>query len=68
VAHLVADNLIRTAMAQVARALERRPRELSVAGTAQSLAAFAEVLDTDAGYQAFVRVVLAYRSAVAATD
>ena len=59
-AHLLAYNLIRTAMAQVAQASERRPRELSVAGTVQALAAFAEVLDTDAGYQAFVRVVLAY--------
>ncbi|WP_330591474.1 transposase [Gemmata obscuriglobus] len=59
-AHLLAYNLIRTAMAQVAQASERRPRELSVAGTVQALAAFAEVLDTEAGYQAFVCVVLAY--------
>jgi hypothetical protein len=59
-AHLLAYNLIRTAMAQVAHASKRRPRELSVAGTVQALTAFAEVLDTDAGYQAFVCVVLAY--------
>ncbi len=59
-AHLLAYNLIRTAMAQVAQASERRPRDLSVAGTVQALAAFAEVLDTDAGYQAFVCMVLAY--------
>jgi hypothetical protein len=60
-AHLLAYNLIRTAMAQVAEAAGRRPRELSVAGTVQALAAFADVLDTAAGYAAFVRVVLAYR-------
>ncbi len=59
-AHLLAYNLIRTAMAQVAQGAKRTPRELSVAGTVQALAAFADVLDTDAGYQAFVRVVLAY--------
>ena len=60
-AHLLAYNLIRVAMAQVACASGRQPRELSVAGTVQALAAFAEVLDTDTGYQAFVRVVRAYR-------
>jgi hypothetical protein len=60
-AHLLAYNLIRTAMAQVAVSSERLPRELSVAGTVQALCAFAEVLDTAAGYDSFVRVVLAYR-------
>lgn len=60
-AHLLAYNLIRTAMAQVAESAGRNPRELSVAGTVQALAAFAEVLDTAAGYASFVRVVLAYR-------
>lgn len=60
-AHLLAYNLIRTAMAQVAVSSEREPRELSVAGTVQALAAFAEVLDTASGYESFVRVVLAYR-------
>jgi hypothetical protein len=59
--HLLAYNLIRTAMAQVAEPAERNPRELSVAGTVQALAAFAEVLGTAAGYEAFTRVVLAYR-------
>lgn len=59
-AHLLAYNLIRTAMAQVAVASDRQPRQLSAAGTVQALAAFAEVLDTGAGYQAFVRLVLAY--------
>lgn len=59
--HLLAYNLIRTAMAQVAASSDRRPRELSVAGTVQALAAFAEVLGTDSGYGSFVRVVLAYR-------
>ncbi len=60
-AHLLAYNLIRTAMAQVAVSSDREPRELSVAGTVQALAAFAEVLDTADGYESFVRVVLAYR-------
>lgn len=60
-AHLLAYNLIRTAMAQVADSAGRHPRALSVAGTVQALAAFAEVVDTAAGYAAFVRVVLAYR-------
>ncbi len=60
-AHVLAYNLIRTAMAQVAESAGRNPRELSVAGTVQALAAFAEVLGTAAGYAAFVRVVLAYR-------
>lgn len=60
-AHLLAYNLIRTAMAQVASGSGRAPRELSVAGTVQALAALAEVLDTAAGYASFVRVVLAYR-------
>jgi hypothetical protein len=60
-AHLLAYNLIRTAMAQVASAAGRVPRELSVAGTVQALAAFAEVLDTAGGYESFARVVLAYR-------
>jgi hypothetical protein len=60
-AHLLAYNLIRTAMAQVAVSSDREPRALSVAGTVQALAAFAEVLDTVDGYESFVRVVLAYR-------
>jgi hypothetical protein len=60
-AHLLAYNLIRTAMAQVAVSSDREPRELSVAGTVQALSAFAEVLDTVGGYESFVRVVLAYR-------
>jgi Transposase DDE domain len=60
-AHLLAYNLIRTAMAQVASSSQRQPRELSVAGTVQALAAFAEVLGTASGYESFVRVVLAYR-------
>jgi hypothetical protein len=60
-AHLLAYNLIRTAMARVASASDCQPRELSVAGTVQALAAFAAVLDTDTGYEAFVRVVQAYR-------
>jgi hypothetical protein len=60
-AHLLAYTLIRTDMAQVAESAGLRPRELSVAGTVQALAALAEVLDTAAGYEAFVRVVLAYR-------
>jgi hypothetical protein len=60
-AHLLAYNRIRTAMAQVAESAGRHPRELSVAGTVQALAAFAKVLDTAAGYASFVRVVLAYR-------
>jgi hypothetical protein len=60
-AHLLAYNLIRAAMAQVASGSGRAPRELSVAGTVQALAAFAEVLGTAAGYASFVRVVLAYR-------
>ena len=60
-AHLLAYNLIRTAMAQVALSSNREPRELSVAGTVQALSAFAEVLDTVSGYESFVRVVLAYR-------
>ncbi len=60
-AYLLAYNLIRTAMAQVAVSSGRLPRELSVAGTVQALAAFAEVLDTASGYDSFVRVVLAYR-------
>jgi hypothetical protein len=60
-AHLLAYNLIRTAMAQVAEPSGRMPRELSVAGALQALAAFAEVLDTAGGYESFVRVVLAYR-------
>ncbi len=60
-AHLRAYNLIRTAMAQVAVASDRTPRALSVAGTVQALAAFAEVLGTASGYESFVRVVLAYR-------
>lgn len=60
-AHLLAYNLIRTVMAQVADSAGRHPRELSVAGTVQALAAFAEVLGTVAGYESFVRVVLAYR-------
>lgn len=60
-AHLLAYNLIRTAMAQVADSSGRHPRELSVAGTVQALAAFAEGLDTAAGYESFVRVVVAYR-------
>ena len=60
-AHLLAYNLCRAAMARVARASERQPREMSVSGPVQASAAFAEVLGTDSGYQAFVRVVLAYR-------
>lgn len=60
-AHLLAYNLIRTVMAQVAERAERTPRELSVAGTAQALVAFAEVLDTACGYEALVRLVSAYR-------
>lgn len=60
-AHLLAYNLIRTAMAQVAVSAGRTPRALSVAGTVQALAALAEVLGTANGYGAFVRVVLAYR-------
>lgn len=60
-AHLLAYNLIRTAMAQVATSSDREPRELSVAATVQALCAFAEVLGTAEGYEAFVRVVLAYR-------
>jgi hypothetical protein len=60
-AHLLAYNLIRTAMATVAVSSGREPRELSVAGTIQALMAFAEVLDTPSGYEAFVRVVRAYR-------
>jgi hypothetical protein len=60
-AQLLAYNLIRAAMATVAVSSDREPRELSVAGTVQALAAFAEVLDTASGYESFVRVVLAYR-------
>lgn len=60
-AHLLAYNLIRTAMAQVAVSAGRTPRALSVAGTVQALAALAAVLGTADGYAAFVRVVLAYR-------
>jgi hypothetical protein len=60
-AHLLAYNLIRAAMAQVACSSDREPRQLSVAGTIQALAAFAEVLDSASGYDSFVRVVLAYR-------
>jgi len=60
-AHLLAYNLIRAAMAQVAIASGRQPRQLSVAGTVQALSAFAGVLGTAGGYEAFVRVVLAYR-------
>ena len=56
-APLRADHLIRTARAQVAESAGRHPRELSVAATVPALAAFAEVLDTAAGYAAFVRVV-----------
>jgi hypothetical protein len=60
-AHPLAYNLIRTAMAQAAESSGRMPREPSVAGALQALAAFAEVLDTAGGYQSFARVVLAYR-------
>ncbi len=60
-AHLLAYNLIRTAMAQVAVSSGRLPRQLSVAGAVQALAAFAAVLDTDGGYESFARVVRAYR-------
>lgn len=48
-------------MAQVADSSGRQPRELSVAGTVQALAAFAKVLDTADGYHSFVWVVLAHR-------
>lgn len=60
-AHLLAYNLIRAAMAQVAASAGECPRALSVAGTVQALAAFAEVLGTESGYEAFARVVRAYR-------
>jgi hypothetical protein len=60
-AHLLAYNLIRTAMAQVAESSGREPRELSVAGTVQALAAFAEALGTAGGYEPFARMVRAYR-------
>jgi Transposase DDE domain len=60
-AHLLAYNLIRAAMARVAVSANRCPRELSVAGTVQALAAFAEVLGSAAGYEAFARAVRAYR-------
>jgi hypothetical protein len=60
-AHLLAYNLIRTVMAQVAERGGRGPRELSVAGTVQGLVAFAEVLGTARGYEGLVRLVLGYR-------
>lgn len=60
-AHLLGYNLIRTVMAQVAERGGRSPRELSVSGTVQALLAFAEVSDTECGYEALVRLVLAYR-------
>lgn len=60
-AHLLAYNLLRTVMAQVAEAGGCEPRELSVAGTVQGLAAFAEVLATGSGWAVLVSFVLAYR-------
>ncbi|MDY3557379.1 hypothetical protein R5W24_006569, partial [Gemmata sp. JC717] len=59
-AHLLAYNRICTAMTQVAVASDRQPRELSVAYTVPARAAFAQVPDTEPGYQAFVSRVRAY--------
>jgi hypothetical protein len=39
----------------VAVSSDREPRQLSVAGTVQALAALAEVLDTVGGYESFAR-------------
>jgi hypothetical protein len=60
-AHLLAYNLLRTVMAQAAEAGGCEPRELSVAGTVQGLAAFAGTLATDTGVEVLVAFVLAYR-------
>ena len=60
-AHLLAYNLLRTALAQAAADGGCEPRALSVAGVVQALAAFAEVLAMGTGYAALVTFVLAYR-------
>ena len=60
-AHLLAYNLLRTVMAQAAEAGGCEPRELSMAGAVQGLAAFAEVLAAGTGYDVLVSFVLAYR-------
>lgn len=60
-AHLLAYNLLRTVMAQAAEAGGCEPRELSVAGVVQGLAAFAEALAAGTGHEVLVLFVLAYR-------
>jgi hypothetical protein len=60
-AHLLGYNLLRTVLAQAAERGGVEPRELSVAGVAQGLAAFAEALATGTGYELLLRFVLAYR-------
>lgn len=60
-AHLLGYNLLRTVMAQAAEAGGCEPREVSVAGVVQGLAAFAEALATGTGCEVLVAFVLAYR-------
>lgn len=59
--HLLAHNLLPTAMAQMTASSDRDPRELIVVGAVQAQAALAEVLGTPSGHESFVRVALAYR-------
>lgn len=61
--HLLGYNLLRTVLAQAAEAGGVEPRELSVAGVVQGLAAFAEALAAGTGYEVLLRFVLAYRVA-----
>jgi hypothetical protein len=66
-AHLLAYNLIRTVMAQAARANDLLPRDISFTGTVQTLAAFAALLaDADASgreelYERLLAAVASHR-------
>jgi len=60
-AHLLAYNLLRTVLAQAAGVGGCEPRELSVAGVVQGLAAFAEALSMGTSYEVLLVFVLAYR-------
>ena len=63
-AHLLVYNLIRTAMAEAARAAGVCPRELSFEGARQTLEAFGETLER-ASAEAFLGVVQAVLEAIA---
>jgi hypothetical protein len=66
-AHLLVYNLIRTVMAQAARAHDLRPRELSFTGALQTLTAFASLLgdaaapDRQALYDRLLAAVASHR-------